>query len=581
MGRICPSHFVGYWGYGSETEEVLLGKIAKQHDRGLRTCTKSWNVAFIVDNQESIIQPDSNTIASLSAAGIDDSPDVWVRLESNTTLLLGRDVFGRVPLYWVQQGQVIWFASQLQLLLPLLDAPQVNLAAVYGYSCFSYVPTPLTPVVGVQAVAAGTQLAWNLRDGIILQSKRCDSEALPPCGGSHQWREESEKIYDEVTAVRELQILLKNALARQVEDITAPVGVCLSGGLDSSIIAALLVQAGVKVKAYSLDFGNYGIPEYPYAEQVAQYLKIPLVKVDASPRSIAKALIPTVKALDLPFGDGVTVPLYLLAQRASEETEVIFNGENGDQLFAGWTNKPLIAAGIYQGEHPSKDDFLQQYLRTFHRLWGYEAYQADMSGLNAEDWLREALDSQYSDSLLHRLRRAGLMLKGAQNIQPRATNISLSQGVVVRSPFCDLPLTSWCFRLNGELTLQGSCEKYILKRAVENWLPPEIVWRQKRGMGVPLSSWCLQDFWHNLGDWLNPGILRREGIFQSDIAAKIVSGELGAGITGRRVGELLWLLVMWELWRIHVLGEAPSPKEFLHPFVLPRRMWRYLKKWQA
>lgn len=424
MGSICPSHFVGYWGYGSETEEVLLGKIAKQHYQRLRTSTKSfWNVAFIVDNQESIIQPDSNTIASLSAAGIGDSPDVWVRLESNTTLLLGSDVFGRVPLYWVQQGQVIWFASQLQLLLPLLDAPQVNLAAVYGYSCFSYVPTPLTPVVGVQAVAAGTQLAWNLCDGIILQSETLRS---------HQWREESEKIYDEVTAVTELQILLKNALARQVEDITAPVGVCLSGGLDSSIIAALLVQAGVKVKAYTLDFGNYGIPEYPYAEQVAQYLKIPLVKVDASPRSIAKALIPTVKALDLPFGDGVTVPLYLLAQRVSEETEVIFNGENGDQLFAGWTNKPLIAAGIYQGEHPSKDDFLQQYLRTFHRLWGYEAYQADISALHAEDWLREALDSQYSDSLLHRLRRAGLMLKGAQNIQPRATNIGLSQGVVVR-----------------------------------------------------------------------------------------------------------------------------------------------------
>jgi asparagine synthase (glutamine-hydrolysing) len=572
MGSICPSHFVGYWGDGSETEEVLLGKIVKQHPQCLHTCSMSvWNVAFISHNQESIIQANSNTIASLSAGGIDDSPDAWVRWENDTTLLLGRDVFGRVPLYWVQQGQVIWFASQLQLLLPLLDAPQVNIAAVYGYSCFSYVPTPLTPVVGIQAVAAGTQVAWNLRDGILLQ---------PETQRLLQWQE-SEKIDDEATAVAELQTLLQNAIAHQVQNITEPVGVCLSGGLDSSIIAALLVQAGVKVKAYSLDFGNYGIPEYPYAEQVAQYLQIPLVKVDASPRSIAKALIPTVKALDLPFGDGATVPLYLLAQRASEETEVIFNGENGDQLFAGWTNKPLIAAGIYQGEHPNKDDFLQQYLRTFHRLWGYEAYQADISALHAEDWIREALDSQYSDSLLHRLRRAGLMLKGAQNIQPRATNIGLSQGMVVRSPFCDLPLTQWCFRLSGELTLQGSCEKYILKRAVENWLPSEIVWRQKRGMGVPLSSWCLHEFWHNLGDWLNPGILRREGIFHPDIAAKIVSGELGATVTGRRVGELLWLLVMWELWRIHVLGEAPNSKEFLHPFVLPRRMWRYLKKWQA
>ncbi len=572
MGRICPSHFIGYWGHGSETEEVLLARIAKRHYQ--RLCIHKnpvGNVAFISHNQELIIQPEGNTIASLSAAGIDGFPDAWVRLENDTTLLLGRDAFGRVPLYWVQQGQVIWFASQLQLLLPLLDAPQVNIAAVYGYSCFSYVPTPLTPVVGIQAVAAGTQVAWNFRDGMLLQ---------PQTQRLLEWQE-SEQIDDEATAVAELQTLLQNALAHQVQDITAPVGVCLSGGLDSSIIAALLVQAGVKVKAYSLDFGNYGIPEYPYAEQVAQYLQIPLVKVDASPRSIAKALIPTVKALDLPFGDGVTVPLYLLARRASDETEVIFNGENGDQLFAGWTNKPLIAAGIYQGEHPNKDDFLQQYLRTFHRLWGYEAYLADISEFHAEDWVREALDCQYSDSLLHRLRRAGLMLKGAQNIQPRATNIGLSQGVVVRSPFCDLPLTQWCFRLSGELTLQGSCEKYILKRAVENWLPPEIVWRQKRGMGVPLSSWCLQEFWHNLGDWLNPGILRSEGIFQPDIAAKIVSGELGAKITGRRVGEILWLLVMWELWRIHVLGEAPNSKEFLHPFVLPRRMWRYLKRWQA
>ncbi|MBO3459163.1 asparagine synthetase B family protein [Aetokthonos hydrillicola Thurmond2011] len=573
MAPICPSHFVGYWGYASQSEEVLLCSIAKQHYQPLDTRKNPvWNVAFISDDQNSIIQLDNNIIASLSAAGIHDRPDVWVRLSSNTTLFLGRDIFGRVPLYWIQLGQVIWFASQLQLLLPLLDAPQVNIAAVYGYSCFSYVPTPLTPVVGIQAIGAGTEIAWSFDDEILLQ---------PKIQRLQEWWEESEKVYDEVTAVTELQILLKDAIARQVSDTTEPVGVCLSGGLDSSIIAALLVQAGIKVKAYTLDFGNYGIPEHPYAEQVAQYLQIPLVKVDASPRNISKALIPTVKALDLPFGDGVTVPLYLLVQRASQETEVIFNGENGDQLFGGWTNKPLIAAGIYQAEHPSKDNFIQQYLRTFHRLWGYDAYQADISELHAEDWLREALDAQYSDTLLHRLRRANLMLKGAQNIQPRATNIGLSQGLAVRSPFCDLPLTRWSFRLSGELILHGNCEKYILKRAVENWLPPEIVWRQKRGMGVPLTSWCLHEFWHQLGDWLKPSILRREGIFKPDIAVKIVNGELSAAITGRRIGEILWLLVMWELWRVHILGEAPNSKEFFHPFILPRWMWRFFKKLQV
>ncbi|MFM9157095.1 MAG: asparagine synthase-related protein, partial [Dolichospermum sp.] len=169
---------------------------------------------------------------------------------------------------------------------------------------------------------------------------------------------------------------------------------------DYSIVASLLVEAGVKVRAYTLDFGKFGIPEYPYAELVAEFLKIPLVKVDASPSNIKKALTPTVKALDLPFGDGVTVPLYLLNQIAAQETQVIFNGEGGDLLFAGWTNKPLIAAGIYQSEYPDKmESFMQQYLRTFHHFWSYEKriYQpqiyAQIQGLNAQEWLLNALDT--------------------------------------------------------------------------------------------------------------------------------------------------------------------------------------------
>jgi Asparagine synthase (glutamine-hydrolyzing) len=149
-----------------------------------------------------------------------------------------------------------------------------------------------------------------------------------------------------------LQNLLKDAVERQISDLNSSetVGVFLSGGLDSSVVAALLVKAGVKVRAYTLDFGEAGIPEYPWAEQVAYSLKIPLVKVDARPHRIKQVLHSAVKALDLPFGDGVTVPLYLLNEAASQETDLVFNGEGGDQLFAGWTNKPLIAAGIYQAQ---------------------------------------------------------------------------------------------------------------------------------------------------------------------------------------------------------------------------------------
>lgn len=189
--------------------------------------------------------------------------------------------------------------------------------------------------------------------------------------------------------------------------------------------------------------------------------------------------------------------MFLLGQRASQDTRVIFNGEGGDQLFAGWTNKPLIAAGVYQNENLSiQENFIQQYLRTFHRLWGYETqiYQPhiydQIQNLHPEDWIAEALDPKYCTAVLHRLLRASLMLKGSQNIHPRATALGFAHGLFVRSPFCDLELAEWTFQLSGELCLQGVCEKYILKRAVENLLPSEIVWRQKRGMGVPLTSWC-------------------------------------------------------------------------------------------
>ena len=596
MGKISessPHQFVGYWGYSCrERLEEILNKVVSSYQftttkysyKNFADCANNplWNV---VDIYNCYSQPENvclgEQVAGISASGIPNSPDVWVNISEDNSLILGREAFGRVPLYWLGQGEVIWFASRLQLLLPILESPQVDIAGLYSYNCFSYVSTPLTPINQVFAVSAGMQMSWRC----YPQSR---SISQPKSQKILEWSESPAQIQDEETAIFQLQTLLKDAIHRQIADLNnESVGVFLSGGLDSSVVAALLVQAGVKVRAYTLDFGEVGVPEYPYAEQVAKFLNIPLVKVSATPDKIKKALKPTVKALDMPFGDGVTVPLYLLYQAASQENRIIFNGEGGDQLFAGWTNKPLIAAGIYQAESSqSQTTFIQQYLHTFHRLWGYEEqiYQpeiyAQIQNLHPEDWLKTALDEELCPSLLHRLRRATLMLKGAQNIHPRATNLGFAHGLFVRSPFCDLPLAEWTFRLSGKLCLQGACEKYILKRAVENWLPPEIVWRQKRGMGVPLTSWCMNYFWHDLGTWLNPGILRGENRFIPDLAVKIIAGKLGAGIQGRRIGEILWLLIMWQIWRVEVLGEQPSKKSGNHPFWLPRWVWKYYNRWK-
>ncbi|MEG3438690.1 asparagine synthetase B family protein [Pannus brasiliensis CCIBt3594] len=567
----APGQWIGYWGYDfPEIPARRLESVTHRIANGV-----SWSVVSRI--------PTTGILVTLSASGIASdraSPDAWV-LVGEDSLTLGRQAFGRVPLYWTRQKQTIWFASRLRLLLPLLGSPSVDLAALYGYSCFSYVPTPLTPIEEIQALEAGREESWRIEfpEELLISSSR----------GLTDWRENPHPIESEEVAIAELQTLLQQSIERQLADLSdEPVGVFLSGGLDSSIVAALLVRSGITTRAYTLDFGEIENPESPYAEKVAEYLKIPLTKVKATPQQIGPALIPAIRALDLPFGDGVTVPLFLLGQAARQDTRVIFNGEGGDQLFAGWTNKPMIAAGIYQSESPDGDrSFEEDYLRTFHRLYGYEerVFQPEVfeeiRSIDPRHWLKTALDSAPTPSLLHRLRRASLMLKGAQNIQPRATNLAFAHGLQVRSPFCDPDLAEWTFSLSGELFLQGSREKYILKRAVESWLPPEIVWREKRGMGVPLTPWCLQEWWRSLGIWLNPGRLKAEGRWQSDLAVRIVSGELGGMIQGRRVGEILWLLIVWELWRSNVLGEPEGNLSWNHPFwLVPHSLWKYGKQWR-
>jgi asparagine synthase (glutamine-hydrolysing) len=505
------------------------------------------------------------TPLGIAASGLDY--DCWAKLQG-ADLILGREPFGRTPLYWTEIDATIWFASHLQLLLPLISPPEIDLSGLYGYSCFSYVPTPLTPIQGIQAVPAGVELRWSF------------GTFSPVTISQFQWQQTPTQITEEPVAIDRLQALLQAAVQRQIQDLPdEPVGVFLSGGLDSSIAAALLVQNGVKVRAYTLDFGEEGISEQPYAEQVAKHLQIPLIKVPVNAKLVKKFIDPTVRALDLPFGDGVTVPLYLLNRAASQDVSVVFNGEGGDQLFAGWTNKPLIAASIYG--HNS--DFIQPYLQTFHRLHGYEsqAFQpqvlAKIQSLDPADWIGNAIDPAFAPELLHRLRRASLMLKGAQNIHPRATNLASCHGLNVRSIFCDLELATWTFSVSGKLHLQGACEKYILKRAVENILPPEIVWRTKRGMGVPLNSWLYRGLWSNLGTWLNPQVLQQTGHWQSDLAARLVSGKFGGAIQGRRIGEILWLTIVWERWQIQVLGSPSTGLSWNHPFWLPQTLWRFIQ----
>jgi asparagine synthase (glutamine-hydrolysing) len=575
MGAIGkPSHFIGYWGQTDLTK--TLSRLVPDY------CIRQGKLSEWAIASESVLAGDTVTLNACGRFGPTDLPsDAWAQVEAGQ-LRLGRDPFGRVPLYWMRSQETIWFSTQMQLLLPLIDSPQVSPIALHSYACFSYVPTPLTGIEQIASVAAGTEMIWEIPDAKAVPKVQSLQSA---------WQEAPQLLRSEDEAIAQLQVLLQQAIARQVADlpIDEPVGVLLSGGIDSSLVTALLVKAGLQVRAYALDFGVESYSELPYAQQVADFLQIPLIRVAATGDAILRAIGPTAKALDIPYGDGTTAPLFLLKQAAAQDVRVVFNGENGDQLFAGWTNKPLIANGVYSAEHPAgKETFEQQYLRTFQRFYGYEKliFSPEMlDRIQAHDlsvYLQDAIGVETCPSLLARLRRASLMLKGAQNIQPRATALGFACGLWVRSPFCDPDLTDWTFQLPGELLLQGACEKYILKKAAERWLPPEIVWREKRGMGVPLKVWYYRQFWGAIGDRLNPNVLRSQNCWQPHLADAMLSGQLGVAMRDRYIGNNLWLLLMWQAWRTEVLGEIPVKRSLDHVFWLPpeigQRIWKYRRQ---
>ncbi len=458
---------------------------------------------------------------------------------ASATLVLQRDPFGLHSLYTTQRGATLWFASDPRLLAQLPGAtPQWEAQALHGYLCFSYVPTPHTLFAGVTQLAAGERQVFQSADTVSREPGAA-------------WQEGPRLEISAEQALVELRQHLRAAVARGL-GAARDVGVFLSGGLDSSLVAALLVELGAHPHLFTLDFGPPYDAELAYARAVAAHLRQPLQVVPARPAQIRAALRPTAQALQQPFGDGVTVPLYLLGQAAAQRVNHIFNGEGGDQLFGGWALKPMLAAELYADAEYNR---AAAYLKTYHRLHGvtHQFYTAAARHLTDRfavgDWVRPALNAPGFTTLLHRLRAANLWLKGAQNIAPRVTQLAAAHGLTMHAPFFDSNLAQWTFSLPPEWLLHGTCEKYLLKRVAAPYLPTAVVWREKRGMGVPTTDWCLGPLRREVEHWLNPHRLKQAGWFEPEAVAALRRGELLATDSRqRRVGELLWLMLMLHLW---------------------------------
>ncbi len=470
-------------------------------------------------------------------------------------LTLIRDPFGVRSLYYLQLNGGFFFATELKQLLALSGvAIEADAAALHKYLTFSFVPGEDVPVKGIKRILPG-HIAHFEKSQLSVEPYFTLNEAI------------DERFQEKREAIRFIRGAAETAVANRWngED---DVGLYLSGGIDSAAVALWLTKANIKTRAFTLDFGEHNI-EREQAVAIARHLAIPLEFVPADGAAIVPHFMELVYKLDLPFGDAVTGPQYLLGEAARKAgLAAVFNGEGGDQLFGGWSNKPMVAASMYAGLY-ADDSREEMYLKSYHRFYGLEndLYTPEFAAAVGGPGQRRAhllpyLYHEKHSKFLNRLRLADIALKGSQNILPRAERIANAWGLDVRVPLFDRALAEASFQLPTQLKLHGATEKYILKRILQRDLPKQIVWQRKYGMSVPITDWLLHsELGEVIRDLLSPQSLKNRGLFQSAYVEKMLSGKNDAHETRRRrIGERLWCLAMLEAWlRVFIDGRGKNP----------------------
>jgi asparagine synthase (glutamine-hydrolysing) len=420
-------------------------------------------------------------------------------------LILARDHFGKKPLYYLQTGAFLAFASELQALqrLPHLLGG-IDPAAVQEYLLLQYVHAPRTIYRCVKKLEPGACLRIGFAPGWAVSHRFFRFEAKEPKRSLLQRPNEAD-------LTDQLADLLRDAVAaRLVADV--PVGAFLSGGNDSSLVVAVVArELGVKAKTFSIGFTNSPMSEHLAARQIAEHLGTEHRELLVEPSAVD--LLPTiVAALDEPNGDSSCLPVYLLSEFARREVTVAISGDGGDEMFGGYgrytdtvreaslrgiryrwrwrcqTGKPWSVSSAYLG-----DRILPMTVETLLQLTG--RIEPEVTNLLTE--MRTIADA--GGPVVHRLRTldANTYMPGA--VLAKVDRMAMRFALEVRSPFLDARIGRWAANLPASMCNDGRMTKKLLKRLCLRYLPESIVFRPKQGFGVPDRCWS-QDRLLNLAD---------------------------------------------------------------------------------
>jgi len=507
---------------------VVVGDMWLSDRRSLLTNLRLENPSHLSDVQLIAIAWEKLQTSVLAKLVGSFSLAVWDR--EHEVLRLGRDPAGARTLYYTPQGSTRWAAGDLRSLAPI-RSNTLDPIALRDYLCCAFVPGDRTLWQDVRELCIGTQLTWPGDDyhAYWQLKERIDAENKQQSLGWHGER-------------------LRSQLDQVVQDSLpdAPVGVFLSGGLDSSAITALTAQHHSQpVHTYSIHFGDPYPNELEFSSLVAQHCGTQHHILDISLRQMWETLPETMAWLDDPIGDPLTVPNLLLGKLARQQVGVVLNGEGGDPCFGGPKNQPMLINQLYSPV--SQQDPNQAYLLAFRKC------AADLPQLlKPELWAAVqsepycfADDLQSAASYLNRLMMLNIKFKGADQILTKVSNLTRAAGVEGRSPLFDPRIVDLSMTIPPQYKLSGVEEKAVLKQAVADLLPEAILKRPKSGMMVPVQA-GFQREWQRAARRL---LLSRQAAIAPYLNQALIQQWLNyEGDPWRRYGVKLWLLVSLEIW---------------------------------
>ncbi len=488
-------------------------------------------------------------------------------------LLIARDRFGEKPLYWGIFDNSLIFASEPKVLLAHPSVrPALNLQALRQYLSFDYVPAPLSIYEGINKLPAAHKLV--LEDGVVEVTRYWQLK--------YQTIDPVPSLDD---AAEHLRSLLADAVRmRLVSDV--PLGVLLSGGVDSSTVAALAVRASTEaVKTFSISFAESSFDESAYARGVAKFLGTDHHEERLSANLAANLVGEIGSWLDEPFSDPSLVPTYLLSRFTRKHVTVALGGDGGDELFAGyemyvghrWAEiykhvpqavrsgiiEPLVRLLPVKTKNLSLDYKANRFVTgtkydevTRHHVWFGSFTPEEQTRLLTPDALaatdsdiyrqaREMMAECGDHDLVKRMQNLDTRLYLAEDILTKVDRASMAVSLEVRAPFLDPRVAEFAASLPSNYKLRGSKTKYILKKAVDDMLPRFVTRRPKKGFGVPVAEWLKFKLRPLARDLLSPERVRRAGVFNPEFVSRL-QDEHERGVANHR--KLLWTLLMFELW---------------------------------